>query len=160
LNYLEGRERVRIQYGAVPVAVREGQFMIMLVTSRGTGRWIIPKGRPEKGVAPHKLAAREAFEEAGLQGRIDRQPLGRYRDQKRRTDGSAVEYEIEVFRLDVERELPDWPEKGQRERRWYPLAEAVARAEPNGLVNILAELRTCLEHEAALSTSRAPSAAA
>ncbi|WP_159713549.1 NUDIX hydrolase [Geminicoccus flavidas] len=151
---------MRIQYGAVPVAVHEGEPMIMLVTSRGAGRWIIPKGRPEKGVAPHKLAAREAFEEAGLLGRIDRQPLGRYRDFKRRADGNAVAYEIEVFRLDVERELPDWPEKGQRERRWYPLDEAVARAEPDGLVNILAELRTWLEREAALSTSRAPSAAA
>jgi 8-oxo-dGTP pyrophosphatase MutT (NUDIX family) len=151
---------VRIQYGAVPVTVHDGEPMIMLVTSRGTGRWIIPKGRPEKGVAPHKLAAREAFEEAGLLGRIDRQPLGRYRDLKRRADGRAVEYEIEVFRLEVERELPEWPEKGQRERRWYPLDEAVARAEPDGLVDILAGLRACLEHEAALSTSRAPSAAA
>ncbi|HWL71832.1 MAG TPA: NUDIX hydrolase [Geminicoccus sp.] len=151
---------MRIQYGAVPVAVHDGELMIMLVTSRGAGRWIIPKGRPEKGVAPHKLAAREAFEEAGLLGQIDRRPLGRYRDLKRRADGNAIEYEIEVFRLDVLRELSEWPEKGQRERRWYSLDEAVARAEPDGLANILADLRTCLEHEAALSTSRAPSAAA
>ena len=56
---------MRSQYGALPVVVHDGEPMVMLVTSRGAGRWIIPKGRPEKGVAPHKLAAREAWEEAG-----------------------------------------------------------------------------------------------
>ena len=151
---------MRSQYGALPVVVHDGEPMVMLVTSRGAGRWIIPKGRPEKGVAPHKLAAREAWEEAGLLGRIDRRPLGRYRDVKQRADGSRVPYEVEVFRLDVEQELPDWPEKGQRERRWFRLADAVDMAAPAGLVTILAGLGTCRTDDPALSTSRAPSAAA
>lgn len=56
----------RIQYGALPFQIREGRVKVLLVTTRETGRWIIPKGWPKRGVKPHKLAAREAYEEAGL----------------------------------------------------------------------------------------------
>ena len=56
---------------------------------------------------------------------------------KQRADGSRVPYEVEVFRLDVEQELPDWPEKGQRERRWYSLDEAAMLVGEGGLVALM-----------------------
>jgi 8-oxo-dGTP pyrophosphatase MutT (NUDIX family) len=128
---------VRIQYGALPIARHGDQQMVMLVTSRGTGRWIIPKGRPEKGVKPYRLAEQEALEEAGIVGRIGRKPIGRYLHPKHRADGSTVTCQIEVFRLDVDRQLAEWPEKGQRERRWYTLAEAAQLVDMDGLADLL-----------------------
>jgi 8-oxo-dGTP pyrophosphatase MutT (NUDIX family) len=114
--------------------------MVMLVTSRGTRRWIIPKGRPEKGVKPYRLAEQEALEEAGILGRIGHKPIGRYLHPKHRADGSTVTCQIEVFRLDVDRELADWPEKGQRERRWYTLADAAQLVDTDGLAKLLRAL--------------------
>ncbi|HEX2529145.1 MAG TPA: NUDIX hydrolase [Geminicoccus sp.] len=111
--------------------------MVMLVTSRGTRRWIIPKGRPEKGVKPYRLAEQEALEEAGIVGRIGRKPIGRFLHPKFRPDGSTVTCQIEVFRLDVDRQLNDWPEKGQRERRWCTLAEAARLVDTDGLAQLL-----------------------
>ena len=128
---------MRIQYGALPVAQIMDQPMVMLVTSRGTGRWIIPKGRPEKGVKPYRQAELEAMEEAGLVGRIGRKPIGRFLHPKQRADGSTVNCRIDVYRLDVEQELTDWPEKGQRERRWCTLAEAVEVAGTDALAELL-----------------------
>ncbi len=134
---------MRIQYGALPVTEHLGEPMVMLVTSRGTGRWIIPKGRPEKGVAPHKLAQREAWEEAGLIGRIGRNPIGRFVHPKRKADGTTVRCEIEVFRLDVDEELTDWPEKGQRERCWCTVSEAIEKVGKHSLAKLLLRFENC-----------------
>ena len=131
---------MRVQYGALPIAGNMDRPMVMLVTSRGTGRWIIPKGHPEKGVKPYRQAELEALEEAGIVGRIGRKPIGRFLHPKRRADGSTVNCRIEVFRLDVDRQLRDWPEKGQRERRWYTLPDAAEHAGADGLAQLLRSL--------------------
>jgi 8-oxo-dGTP pyrophosphatase MutT (NUDIX family) len=123
----------------------DGQRMVMLITSRETRRWIIPKGWAEKKIEPHALAAKEAFEEAGLQGEIGRQPIGRYRYVKQlrgKKAPKAVSCEVLVFPLAVKRQLPDWPEKGQRETRWCTPAEAAMLVEEGGLVTLLLTLAT------------------
>ena len=91
---------------------------MLLITSRETRRWVIPKGWAEKGVAPHEQAAREAFEEAGLQGEIGVKPIGSYRYLKRLQGGQTVPCRVDVFPLTVDHRLDDWPEKGQREATW------------------------------------------
>lgn len=112
----------------------------MLVTSRETRRWVIPKGWAEKGVEPHALAAKEAFEEAGLVGEIGRKPIGSYRYLKHFRGKKAtrsVPCEVVVFPLAVSRQLEDWPERGQRETRWFTPAEAAMLVEEGGLVTLL-----------------------
>jgi 8-oxo-dGTP pyrophosphatase MutT (NUDIX family) len=133
----------RRQYAALPVAtVGEGQTLVLLLTSRESRRWVIPKGWAEKGVAPHRLAQREAFEEAGVRGEIGHEPIGTFRYTKllrgkRRT--RTVSCEVAVFELRVEYLLDDWPEKGQRERRWIAPLEAAELVE-DGLAGLLRDL--------------------
>jgi 8-oxo-dGTP pyrophosphatase MutT (NUDIX family) len=81
----------RVQYAALPYRLR-GTLRpeVMLVTSRGSRQWIIPKGWPHKGRAPHRSAAREAFEEAGVVGVIDRRPVGSFPYEKRLKNGGVV----------------------------------------------------------------------
>lgn len=99
----------------------------MLVTSRGTGRWVIPKGNPMAGMPHHSAAAVEAEEEAGIRGLACPVPLGSYRYRKLRRNGASLMVDVEVFPLSVTEELAQWKEQGERERRWFTLAEA-ARA--------------------------------
>ncbi len=132
-----GKQTLRKQYAALPVTVAEGERQVMLVTSRGTGRWIIPKGQPERSLKPYELAAKEAYEEAGLIGRISARAIGAYQAQKRRERGDTVPCLVEVFLFHVDRQLDDWPEKGQRETRWFSPAQAAMHVTDGGLVEIL-----------------------
>ena len=91
----------------------------MLITSRATRRWVIPKGNPEKGLGPCEVAAKEAYEDAGLIGVVGREPVGTYRYAKRSGGRKSVPVEVEVFPLGVATQLEDWPERGQRETRWF-----------------------------------------
>lgn len=120
----------RAQVAALPVRSGPTGPEIMLITSRETRRWVVPKGWPMKGRKDHEAAAQEAREEAGLEGRIHKHPLGAYTYLKR-TDGTAEPCRVMVYRLDVEGERRSWRERGQRERRWFPAAEAASQvAEP------------------------------
>ena len=112
----------------------------MLITSRETRRWVIPKGNPEKGLKPHALAAKEAYEEAGLVGEVGTRPVGSYRYAKRLGARKCVPCEVDVFPLAVERQLDDWPERGQRETRWFTPDEAALLVEEGGLVELLLSL--------------------
>jgi 8-oxo-dGTP pyrophosphatase MutT (NUDIX family) len=123
----------RAQLAALPYRQVEGRLEVLLVTSRETRRWIIPKGWAEKGTKPHDMAAREAFEEAGVRGKVGKRPHGSYRYEKRLTAKRSVECE-------VEQELADWPEKGERERRWLSPSQAALDISESGLVAMLLSL--------------------
>jgi 8-oxo-dGTP pyrophosphatase MutT (NUDIX family) len=113
------------QYAALPWRRGDhGRIEVMLITSRGTGRWVIPKGWPMKGKTRRAAAEREAWEEAGVHGRIGRKPIGGYAYGKRLDDGRVIDVRVEVFPLEVGREDDDWPEKLQRERSWTDPAQA------------------------------------
>lgn len=117
-----GKERMS-QVAALPFRVVDGAVEVLLVTSRETKRWLIPKGWPMKGRKPHKAAAREAEEEAGVKGRIEGKPLGHYTYWKRR----IVHFDlcrVDVYPLEVMKQLKSWKEKGQREARWFKVEEA------------------------------------
>src|SRR5450755_4628773 len=102
----------RVQYAALPYRQsRASRTEVLLVTSRDTGRWIIPKGWPIKRKAPHVAAAREAREEAGVVGRISRRPIGWFSYKKRLKRGRIVVCTVHVFALKVKRQKEHWPEK-------------------------------------------------
>jgi 8-oxo-dGTP pyrophosphatase MutT (NUDIX family) len=130
-----------LQYAALPYRrLANAAIEVMLITSRDTGRWVIPKGWPGEGLAERESAAREAREEGGLVGRMGDRPIGRYHYDKRLPDGSAVLCAVEVFALEVERQLKSWPERKERQTRWFVLheaADAVAEAE---LADIIRDL--------------------
>ncbi|MCW0198836.1 DUF47 family protein [Sphingopyxis sp.] len=103
---------------------KDGPTEILLVTSRGTGRWVIPKGNPLNGLDRHASAAVEAEEEAGVIGAVCPTSIGSYEYRKRRANGAAIMYNVEVFPLAVTRELDEWKEMDERERRWFTLDQA------------------------------------
>src|SRR5438876_1413113 len=106
----------RVQYGALPYRLTaRSRPQFMLVTSRETRRWIIPKGWPHKGKTPHHSAAREAFEEAGVVGAVARHPVGSFAYRKRLRSGRVVLCEVHVFPLRVRHQTKLWPERRQRE---------------------------------------------
>ncbi|CAN5330013.1 NUDIX hydrolase [soil metagenome] len=121
----------RRQVAALPWRVVSGALEIMLVSSRETRRWVIPKGWPMKGKRDHQAAAQEAYEEAGLDGRIVEQPIGDYPYLKRLKSGAARAVTVDVFPLEVTGEHALWPEKGQRTLQWMsPVEAALAVQEP------------------------------
>jgi 8-oxo-dGTP pyrophosphatase MutT (NUDIX family) len=107
----------------------------LLITSRDTGRWVIPKGWPIDGLGPDGSAAREAWEEAGVEGQIAGHSIGRYSYEKApRPGGRAsdrITCEVAVFPLRVARLADRFPERKQRQRKWFTLAKAATKvAEP------------------------------
>jgi len=91
----------------------------MLITSRETRRWVIPKGWPMRGLKPHRAAEREAYEEAGLKGHIGKVAVGTYAYEKRLANGVAVPCEVSVYPLQVTSQRKRWPEMSQRDGRWF-----------------------------------------
>ena len=129
------------QYAALPVMGSADGIQVLLVTSRGTGRWIIPKGHPEKKMKPHAVAAIEAFEEAGVSGTVGTAPLGHYRSTKGLASGKVVPCDVTVFRLDVTEHHLGWKEDHQRKRLWIPLLQAHRFVDDGGLATFLEGLR-------------------
>jgi 8-oxo-dGTP pyrophosphatase MutT (NUDIX family) len=138
------RRNARLQYAALPYAVRNGRLEVLLLTSRETRRWVIPKGWPEKKVKPAVLAAREAYEEAGLVGRVSHKPAGEYAYGKQMKSGKTVACTVDVFLFEVGQELNDWPEKGQREKCWTTPDDAAGLVQEPGLADLLLRLDVLL----------------
>ena len=130
-------ERRGRQCAALPFAEEKGELRVLLVTSRETQRWVLPKGWTEKRLSPHALAAKEAFEEAGVVGEVEPRPIGRYRYLKRGPRDRVTPCSVRVFPLRVNRLLDDWPERRERQRRWFSAAEAAMAVEEGGLVTLL-----------------------
>ena len=114
---------------------------ILLITSLNSKRWILPKGWPEPELGPAENAAREAFEEAGVMGKIGAKPIGRYHYLKERKDGGGIPCSVEVFALEITKQLDDWPEKNSRQLAWLPLDQAAARVTEPSLRQILKDFR-------------------
>ena len=120
------RRTARIQYGALPYRFTPAAALeILLVTSRESKRWIIPKGWPIKGLRPAKSAAREAFEEAGVNGRIGMKSIGFFTYDKM-LDDSCIGCEVRVFPLLVKQQSDTWPEIKERAAQWVAPDKALA----------------------------------
>ena len=139
-------DRVRRLFGDVPLgrqvaalpwrAVAAGAE-IMMVTSRDTGRWVLPKGWVEKGEKLWRAAEREAHEEAGVRGDISHEPAGRYFYAKVQKIGRAKPCEVIVYPLTITGLDDDWKEKGKRERRWFAPEEAAGLVDEEDLAELI-----------------------
>ncbi len=114
----------RVQYAALPFRDGPNGLEVMLVSSRETRRWVLPKGWPMKKRKPRGAAAREALEEAGLHGKVAKEPLGDYHYMKRLKNGASTLVRVSVFPLRVQKQRGEWLEKDQRVTRWFPVTEA------------------------------------
>lgn len=131
----------RAQYAAIPWRRGEHGVEVLLLTSRETRRWVLPKGWPIKGLKPGASAAREAFEEAGVSGQVTKKALGVYHYDKRLRSGRLQHVRVQVFALAVDTEREDFPETGQRELAWLQPAEAALRVDEPELKTLLAGFR-------------------
>lgn len=118
-----GKREVRSQFGAIPWRLNDGKVEVLLVTSRGTGRWILPKGWPMHEATPAEAAATEAWEEAGVTGNPSPIAAGFYSYIKQ-YDGDNLPIVVAMFPLRVKRVHKDWPEKADRKRRWFSRKKA------------------------------------
>jgi|SRR5215471_9743769 len=137
-----------IQTGALPwrLAPKNG-IEVLLVTGRRSGRWTIPKGWPMPGKSLAEAAEQEAFEEAGVRGTIDPNPIGTFRHVKQLHVVGDLEVNIVVHPLWVDRELPKWPELGQRKRKWFSPKEAAKRVESPELSSMIRQaVKKSLRH--------------
>jgi 8-oxo-dGTP pyrophosphatase MutT (NUDIX family) len=136
----KAKPAVRLQYGALPYRfTSDAALEFLLVTTRQTKRWIIPKGWPIKGLRPAKSAAREAFEEAGVRGKIGAKPLGLFVYQKSLDEaGVQATCEVRVFPLLVNRQSEAWPEFEQRTVQWVEPSKALLLIKEPGLKKLVA----------------------
>lgn len=125
------------QVAALPWRKRGDMIEVLLVTTRSTRRWVIPKGWPMTDKADHQAAAQEAFEEAGVRGTINLQALGQFRYNKVMASGENRRIAVTIYDLAVTKEVSVWPEQAQRERRWMSLSQAMQLASDVELVPLL-----------------------
>jgi 8-oxo-dGTP pyrophosphatase MutT (NUDIX family) len=131
----------RVQYAALPYRRNgDSRTQVMLVTTRASGRWVIPKGWPKKHKTPAGTAASEAREEAGVVGKVGRDSIGTYSYKKRLKSGAIVACEVRVFPLKVKRQQKRWPERGEREIQWFSRAKAAKAVRSSKLGDIIRSL--------------------
>lgn len=123
------RRPPRQQYAALCYRRKKktGDLEVLLLTSRDTGRWVIPKGWPMPGKLSHEVAAREAYEEAGVRGTVETAPLGTFSYDKMLRDGIEVPCRVQVYALEVTELVKNFKEKGERSIEWVSSDEAVKR---------------------------------
>ena len=138
LGRILGRRPPALQVGALCVQQDSGR--VLLVTSRGTGRWIIPKGWPMDGRSAGGAALQEAWEEAGVRGPVDETPFGRYAYDKKLTRGLSAPVEVQVHLIRVADLAKNFPERKQRQRRWFTPPEAAELVSEPGLAKLIRRL--------------------
>jgi 8-oxo-dGTP pyrophosphatase MutT (NUDIX family) len=133
------------QFGAICFrGVPTGAKEVLLVTTRETHRWTIPKGWPIKGLKPHEVAEREAWEEAGVRGKARKKPAGYYTYLKTLGDESRAPTIVQVHLLEVQKLCEKFPEHKERTLEWVSPVEATRRVkepELKGLLMAMAALR-------------------
>lgn len=121
-----GTVAVRVQYAALCWREAMAGIEVLLITSRDTGRWVLPKGWPMPGLSPEDAAAREAWEEAGVVGQISPVGLGRYGYLKEMGANPAIPCAVAVYGLQVADLAAKFPEESERRRNWFPLDQAAS----------------------------------
>lgn len=120
---------------------------VLLISSRHSGRWILPKGWPQLGQDSAGTALQEAWEEAGI--RFDGTPtgpIGSYSYRKRLDGDVPVRTEVEIFAIEVTELRDDFPEAGQRKREWFSPEAAAALVQEPGLAQILRDAPKLIAH--------------
>lgn len=118
----------------------KGRVRVLMVTSRDTGRWVMPKGWEMDGKKPWRAAEIEALEEAGAKGYIGHDMIGTYRYPKIMDNGQIVPCLVRVYPMIVETLLRDWKERKQRVRKWFSPKAAAKRVDEQELADLLTTL--------------------
>ncbi|QFT32488.1 NUDIX hydrolase [Roseibium porphyridii] len=132
----------RLQIAALCVRPGESEPEILLVSTRDTGRMILPKGWPETDKSASETASIEAYEEAGVMGSAETRPLGSFRSFKGLASGLKIRTKVLVFKVRFEKQLQDFPEIGQRKCVWSPVSEAMKLADEASLRRFLRRHRS------------------
>ena len=137
--YLMFRRPKRAQYAALCYRMREngGSPDILLLTSRDTGRWVIPKGWPMGAKPGYEVAAQEALEEAGVIGEADHQPVGCFGYEKAMPEGVKLPCQVQVHALRVTEYAENYKEKGKRRIEWFSPREAEERVQEPELKKLI-----------------------
>ena len=131
-----GKRDLRSQFGVVPFRIKDDKLEILVITARDNGRWVLPKGWPMDGATPAEAAAAEAYEEAGVEGRMLPTVLGLY-SYRKAVNGDDLPIAVTMFAMRVDKVLKSWPEKAQRKRRWVSRKKAVALLKEPDLAQIV-----------------------
>ena len=130
------------QVAALPYRIEpDGAAQVLLVTSRDTKRWVVPKGNPMRGLSGHEAAAVEAYEEAGVRGIPCPTALGSFIYWKTKRARLSRQVSATLYPLAVVEQLPDWPEREQRTTRWFTLDDAAAAVDEPELKRLIAGFR-------------------
>ena len=129
-----------IQSGIIPFRRKDDHIEVLLITNKKKDKWSIPKGLVEEGLSASESAQKEAFEEAGIYGKIYKPSLGKY--SIRKWDGKC---RIKVFAMEVTQILDKWPEEILRRRQWYSVEEASALVRNKKLKAMILGLPAYLE---------------
>jgi 8-oxo-dGTP pyrophosphatase MutT (NUDIX family) len=132
---------VRHQVAGLVYRVRKGKLEVLLITSRETSRWILPKGNIKRNSTPADSAMAEVFEEAGVKVTIDGStPFGFFTYSKRLPSDESQSVSVEVYLCRAKKLTEDFPEKGQRSIRWHGIKKALSVIQEPGVVPLLARL--------------------
>jgi 8-oxo-dGTP pyrophosphatase MutT (NUDIX family) len=139
----QNASKVLKQSGVVPYRINNGTTEVLLITSRNSHNWVIPKGGIVNQMSPHDSAAKEAWEEAGVLGQVNPAKLGSY---KYRKNGKI--YCVQMYSLPVEVVSENFPEAGQRIRQWVDINQAVRQVKQPSLKRILEQF---VKHESKMA---------
>ena len=129
------------QIAALPIRwTKSGKLEVLMITSRDTGRWIVPKGWTMNGKKPWAAAEIEALEEAGAIGYISHETIGQYTYKKKLGKGLSVTCKVDVYPMMVERLKSNWKERSERTRKWFSAKGAAKRISEPALAKILKSL--------------------
>jgi len=134
------RRPSRLQIAALCQRQRKGRREVLMVTSKTTHRWILPKGWPVLSLKAHRTAAIEAFEEAGVIGTAHKEPFASFHSHKGGEAGLKIRTDVLVYLVDVESTTDAFPDRSERDVRWLPVEEAIRLCEDPGLVEVLKKL--------------------
>ncbi len=132
-----GKRPPTLQVGALCYRRAAKGLRILLITSRDTGRWVIPKGWPTRKHSEAWAAAREAYEEAGLRGAVSERSIGFYIYSKRVDGGMSFPCIVRVYPLEARERVKQYPETGQRRVKWFSPAKAARKVREPELAHLL-----------------------
>nr|WP_283938527.1 NUDIX hydrolase [Sphingomonas alba] len=136
------KKGTQIQTAALPWRTRaNGRLEILLVTSRDTQQWLLPKGWPMRGHSLAEAAAIEAFEEGGVEGRVDRRPIGSFDYIKSQVPRGRRAIKIVVHPLAVTKVRANWPERLERKRKWFSFRKAAKAVSSEALAELILDCK-------------------
>lgn len=128
------------QSGVIPYRITKNGMEVMLITSLGKKKWIIPKGYVDYNLTPFESAKKEAYEEAGLLGSNETMELGVFKIKK-----PAGNFVMKVYSMEVQEVLDEYPEMNERKRKWFSPEEAIEKISIPEIIDMIKVLSSKLK---------------